>query len=89
MTTRKHHKTQQKSVGGAEASTTYDIQSYQNKVAIAIGDNTNDYTLSERSAALISGLEDQNNLTRPDDGLLTRPGISAYNTIDIENKNMA
>ena len=75
-----------KSVGGAEASTTYDIQSYQNKVAIAIGDNTNDYTLSERSAALISGLEDQNNLTRPDDGLLTRPGISAYNIIDIENK---
>ncbi len=75
-----------KSVGGAEASTTYDIQSYQNKVAIAIGDNTNDYTLSERSAALINGLEDQNNLTRPDDGLLTRPGISAYNTIDIENK---
>ena len=38
-----------------EAQTTFDIQSYENKVTIALGDNSGDYTLSQRSDALISG----------------------------------
>ena len=40
-----------KTIGGSEAQTTFDIQSYENKVAIALGDNSGDYTLSQRSDA--------------------------------------
>ena len=75
-----------KTIGGSEAQTTFDIQSYENKVAIALGDNFGDYTLSQRSDALISGTDDPDRLTRPDDGLLTRPGKDAYSQIDTDSK---
>lgn len=75
-----------KTIGGSEAQTTFDIQSYENKVAIALGDNSGDYTLSQRSDALISGTDDPDRLTRPDDGLLTRPGKDAYYQIDTDSK---
>lgn len=75
-----------KAIGGSEAQTTFDIQSYENKVAIALGDNSGDYTLSQRSDALMSKTDDPDRLTRPDDGLLTRPGKDAYSQIDTDSK---
>ena len=82
------HDATKTSIGGAEAVTTFDIQSMEQQIAVATANGPREMTVLERSTALLAGHKEEYEY-RPADGLLTRKPLTAIKPLQIDRDKTA
>lgn len=82
------HDATKTNIGGADAPTTYDIQSMEQQVAVALSNEPKEMNVLERSAELLAGHKEEYEY-RPADGLLTRKPLTAVVPLQIDTDKPA